>query len=129
VFTPGAGVKEGVNIPPWGQISPLGARGEVKNGTLLIYSTCSVEVHQLSQEARFVAAHTLSNNLSQKFPSFKKLGDFKANKNIFATRNDLDFVLSDQQFDNSLLKNRPSAFQISSQKPFKIKKFPFYNFC
>jgi hypothetical protein len=28
------GVKEGVNIPPRGQISPLGARGEVKNGPL-----------------------------------------------------------------------------------------------
>jgi hypothetical protein len=28
------GVIEGVKIPPWGQISPLGARGEVKNGPL-----------------------------------------------------------------------------------------------
>jgi hypothetical protein len=27
-------VNEGVNIPPRGQISPLGARGEVKNGPL-----------------------------------------------------------------------------------------------
>jgi hypothetical protein len=26
------GVNKGVNIPPRGQISPLGARGEVKNG-------------------------------------------------------------------------------------------------
>jgi hypothetical protein len=29
------GVNEGVNIPPRGQISPLGARGEVKNGPLV----------------------------------------------------------------------------------------------
>jgi hypothetical protein len=28
------GVNEGVNIPPWGQIPPLGARGEVTNGPL-----------------------------------------------------------------------------------------------
>jgi hypothetical protein len=28
------GVNKGVNIPPGGQISPLGARGEVKNGPL-----------------------------------------------------------------------------------------------
>jgi hypothetical protein len=27
-------VNEGVNIPPRGQITPLGARGEVKNGLL-----------------------------------------------------------------------------------------------
>jgi hypothetical protein len=29
-------VNEGVNIPPRGQISPLGARGEVKNGPLIL---------------------------------------------------------------------------------------------
>jgi hypothetical protein len=29
------GVNKGVNIPPRGQISPLGARGEVKNGPLV----------------------------------------------------------------------------------------------
>jgi hypothetical protein len=28
------GVNKGVNIPPRGQISPLGVRGEVKNGPL-----------------------------------------------------------------------------------------------
>jgi hypothetical protein len=28
------GVNEGVNIPPRGQFSPLGAKGEVKNGPL-----------------------------------------------------------------------------------------------
>jgi hypothetical protein len=28
------GLNEGVNIPPRGKISPLGARGEVKNGPL-----------------------------------------------------------------------------------------------
>jgi hypothetical protein len=27
-------VNKGVNIPPWGQISPLGARGKGKNGIL-----------------------------------------------------------------------------------------------
>jgi hypothetical protein len=29
------GVNEGMNIPPRGQLSPLGARGEVKNGPLV----------------------------------------------------------------------------------------------
>jgi hypothetical protein len=33
--SPLGGVNVGVNIPPRGQISPLGARGEVKNGPLV----------------------------------------------------------------------------------------------
>jgi hypothetical protein len=44
VFTPGPGVKErvneGVNISPRGQISPLGARGEVKNVWIAAIGVC-----------------------------------------------------------------------------------------
>jgi hypothetical protein len=34
------GVNEGLNIPPRGQISPLGVRGEVKNGPQLSLISC-----------------------------------------------------------------------------------------
>jgi hypothetical protein len=36
-------VNEGVNISPRGQMSPLGARGEVKNGYLAF--VCDMQIH------------------------------------------------------------------------------------
>jgi hypothetical protein len=36
------GVNEGMNIPPRGQLSPLGARGEVKNGPLVAQNSAIV---------------------------------------------------------------------------------------
>jgi hypothetical protein len=40
------GREQRVNVPAWGQILPLGARGEVKNGPLYVcmYATQYVEI-------------------------------------------------------------------------------------
>jgi hypothetical protein len=59
-------VNEGVNIPPRGQISPLGARGEIKNDPLSVGFAPRWKVSYRARILKPVVTYDICSKLLQK---------------------------------------------------------------
>jgi hypothetical protein len=110
VFTPG--VNEGVIIPPRGQISPLGARGEVKKGPLEPDLPILVKDSETRVKVRFDKSAGKSNEATTKLLPLKHLAYWEP---------------APVRLQGSISRNSVSAEKFSKTKELPLNFGQFFN--